>query len=199
LSNTPTAFEDNAQEFNDYLSSLFTETITAHPLQPILRPNIAYITFEGARSFRDSPSVELDNGCRIRISQTILPNPEVPSGVTTKKYVYAYALGADPRRDWLVRYDYAPDALTNHPAAHVHFNGISDTYNSFLNAEEKPLRDVHFPTDRITVEDFIEHLVREYDVPTHRGKKAALRFLAERRREFHEQHRTRRAPYDVLE
>jgi predicted alpha/beta superfamily hydrolase len=54
-----------------------------------------------------------------------------------------------------VRYDYTPDALTNHPAAHVHFNGISDTYNSFLNAEEKPLRDVHFPTDRITVEDFI--------------------------------------------
>jgi hypothetical protein len=195
LSSTPTAFESNAQEFNDRLSSLFTETITDHPLQPIIRPRIAYITFRGARDFRDRPSVVLANGIRIRISQTILPNPEVPSGVTTMDYVYAYALGPNPKTDSLVRYDYAPYRPTKYPVAHVHFNGTSEAYDSFLDLPDKMLHDVHFPTDRITVEDFIEHLIIEYDTPTRGSRTEALKFLAECRKGFYEQDRTRQPPY----
>jgi len=62
--------------------------------------------------------------------------------------------------------------------------------------EKKPLHRLHFPTDRITVEDFIEHLILEFDTPTHIGKDAALVLLDESRRDFHERHRTRRASYN---
>jgi hypothetical protein len=116
------------------------------------------------------------------------------------KYVYAYALGPDPKTDWLLRYDdYAPYRPTKYPTAHVHFNGVSDAYSKFSNPGGKALRDVHCPTDRITIEDFIEHLILEYDAPTRDGKAAALRFLGQSRKRFHEQDRTRWPTYDQPE
>jgi len=146
--------------------------------------------------------VKLDNDCWIRVTQTILSNPEAPSGVTTAKYSYLYALGPDSdTADWLLRYDYIPNVPARnprfkYPVAHVHFNGTSDAYTRFVDAEEKPLSELHCPTDRIPIEDFIQHLIIEFDTPTHNGKQAALELLDERRREFHEQRRTRRAPYN---
>lgn len=150
---------------------------------------------------RHRPSVELGNGCQIRVGQTILPNPEAPTGVTTLEYMYSYVLGPDPSTDWLARYEYEPEKKANrYPVPHVHFNGTSAAYDQFAARQpDKALRDLHFPTDRIAVEDFIEHLIIEYDTPTHSGKNAALTFLNESRREFHERHRTRRAPYDPPE
>jgi hypothetical protein len=196
LSNSLAAFKQKAEEFNDRLSSLFTRTITDRPLKPIIRSSVAYITFEGAERTGDRPSVELENGCQIRVSHTIRHSPEVPSEVTTVEYVYAYALGPDPKNDWLVRYDYSPDRPMRYPVAHVHFNGRSDAYDRFPKPEDKELYELHFPTDRITVEDFIEHLILEYDVPTHNGRKAALDLLAKSRREFHKEYRTRWPTYD---
>lgn len=152
------------------------------------------------RPFGHLPTVKLGNDCRIRASQTILPNPDAPTGVTTAKYSYLYALGPDPDKDWLLRYDYVPEVPSRnpgfkYPVAHVHFNGASEAYDNFVNPGKKPLRELHCPTDRITVEDFIEHLIIEFDAPTHNGKNAALALLDKSRREFHEQRRTRRAPY----
>ncbi len=198
MSSSPAAFEQKAEEFNDRLSSLFTRTITERVLKPIIRPNVTYISFEGAERPGHRPSVELRNGCQIRVSQTILPNPTAPAGVTTAEYVYVLALGPDPERDWLVRYEYAPDEPANkYPVAHVHFNGTSEAYNAFPKRKRELLRDAHFPTDRITAEDFIEHLIIEFDTPTHGNKAEALEFLAESRRKFHEEDRTRRPPYDT--
>ena len=112
--------------------------------------------------------------------------------------MYSYILGLNPRTDWLARWDYEPDKKTNqYPVPHVHFNGTSEAYDDFpARYQDKPLHDLHFPTDRITIEDFIEHLIIEFDTPTHHGKQAALELLDERRREFHKQRRTRRAPYN---
>lgn len=201
LSSTPAEFEQKAQEFNDYLSSLFTDTITEHPLQPIIRPNIAFISFKGMKHPRYRPSVALGNGCRIRVGQTILPNPEALTGVTTLEYMYSYILGPNPRTDWLARYEYEPDKKTNqYPVPHVHFNGTSVAYDEFpARQQDKPLHDLHFPTDRVTAEDFVEHLIIEFDTPTHNGKRAALELIDERRRVFHEQHRTRWPTYSPPE
>jgi hypothetical protein len=204
LSNSPAAFERNARAYNDYLSSLFTRTITEHPLRPIIRPHGAFISFRGAERFGDSPNVELENGCRIRVSQTILPNSEDHSKVTTAEYSYSYALGPDPDKDWLLRYDYVPDEPVRnpeyeYPVAHVHFNGVSEAYDRLDQAEDKPLHKLHCPTERITVEDFIEHLIIEFDALTGEKRTVALALLAQSRRRFHEQERTRRPPYDVLE
>jgi hypothetical protein len=196
LSSTPAAFVRNARKFNDYLSSLFTRTITDHPLRPIIRGNIAFISFRGAEHLGRGPSIELENGYRIRVSQTVVPHPEYPAKVTTTRYSYSYALGPNSDRDWLLRYDYVPDAPTRnpgykYPVAHVHFNGVSDAYNRLDQAEDKPLHKLHCPTERITVEDFIEHLIIEFDVLTGSKRTAALELLANSQREFHDQYRTR--------
>jgi hypothetical protein len=73
-----------------------------------------------------------------------------------------------------------------YPVAHVHFNGTSKAYDGFNIPEKKDLHRLHCPTERITIEDFIEHLIIELKVPTHGDREAALGFLAESRREFHE-------------
>ena len=55
----------------------------------------------------------------------------------------------------------------------------------------RPLSQVHFPTRRIGLEDLIEHLIVEFDVPTlyGRSKGEAFEILAESRRS--EERRTR--------
>lgn len=140
----------------------------------------------------------------MRISQIILPNSEDQGRVTTSEYSYSYALGPDPDQDWLLRYDYVPDEPAKnpeyeYPVAHVHFNGISEAYNRLDQAEDKPLHKLHCPTERITVEDFIEHLIIEYDTPTHGTRAAALRLLADSRRDFHERYRRRWPAYEPPE
>ena len=173
-------------------------------MRPIIRPYGAFISFRGAERFGDSPSVELGNGCWIRVSQTILPHPKDSNKVTTASYSYSYALGPDPDQDWLLRYDYVPDEPTKnpeyeYPVAHVHFNGVSEAYNRLDQAEDKPLHKLHCPTERITIEDFIEHLIIEFDALTGTEKTAALKLLHESRKKFHEQHRTRWPTYDLPE
>jgi hypothetical protein len=56
---------------------------------------------------------------------------------------------------------------------------------------KKQLDRLHFPTRRISLEDFIEHLIVELRVPTKRGEEAALEVLAESRRTFEEEKRTK--------
>jgi hypothetical protein len=169
-------------------------------LRPTFRrrgnPPAAFIAFRGAKRFWDSPNVELANGCYIQVRQVVLPNPEEPMGVTTVDYSYSYALGPNIDRDWLLRYDYVPEATTRHPdyrypVAHVHFNGVSAAYDAFHIPKKKELPSLHCPTDRITIEDFIEHLIIELKVPTHGDRDEALEFLAESRREFHSKLRTK--------
>jgi hypothetical protein len=139
--------------------------------------------------------VELGNGCEIRISQIIVPNPNEPQRVTTTHYSYSYALGPDPDADWILRCDYVPEEATNpkyrYPIAHVHFNGTSESYEGFPIPDKKPLPDLHCPTGRITLEDFIEHLIIELRVPAHGTPEAALALLSESREEFHRERRTR--------
>ncbi len=147
-------------------------------------------------SYRNPRSVELGNGCRIRVFQRVVPHPEDPEGlITTAEYSYSYALGPDPDLEWLLRYDYVPEEAAKpefeYPVAHVHFNGTSEAYDGFDMPGKKPLNKLHCPTERITLEDFIEHLIIEFDAPTHGDKEEALAFLAESRREFHEKLRTK--------
>ncbi len=95
-----------------------------------------------------------------------------------------------------MRYDYVPeeadyDPEYRYPVGHVHFNGHSAAYEAFEAASKKPLHRLHFPTRRINLEDFIEHLVVEVGVPTKHGQEKALEILAESRRRFETQNRTR--------
>jgi len=94
-----------------------------------------------------------------------------------------------------LRYDYVPEQATKpeyeYPVARVHFNGTSESYNNLAVSEDKPLHKLHCPTARITLEDFIEHMIIEFDAPTHGSKEAALELLADSRSTFQKEKRTR--------
>ncbi len=56
---------------------------------------------------------------------------------------------------------------------------------------KKPLHKLHFPTQHVGLEDFIEHLIIEMGVPTKRGQDKALQLLAESRKRFETEKRTK--------
>lgn len=143
--------------------------------------------------------MKLGSDLWIRVSQMIRHNHERPEKVTTASYSYSYGLGSEPEPDpdqsWLLRYDYVPEQAAKpgyeYPVAHVHFNGTSESYSNLAVSKDKPFHKLHCPTGRITLEDFIEHLIIEFDVPTHGGKEAALKLLADSRGTFQAEKRTR--------
>ncbi len=192
------AFRRNAPQFAAHLSSLLTRTVTDHPLVcriPEEEGHIsALIRFRGQS--RRERTVTLGNGCQISVFQRILPNPEDPRKVTIAESSYSYGVGQNLEEDWLVRYDYVPeraetDPEYQYPVGHIHFNGYSETYEAFEMADKKPLHKLHFPTQRISLEDFLEHLIVEMGVPTKQSKDEALELLAESRRTFQSEKRTR--------
>ncbi len=69
--------------------------------------------------------------------------------------------------------------------------GRSEAYDAFGMEGKKQLDRLHFPTRRISVEDFVEHLIVEMGVPTKFGKEAALGVLAESRETFEQEKRTK--------
>lgn len=195
------AFERNARGFTDHLSSLFTRTITDVSLgarvipEDETSPHTALIRFQDRD--RNPTEVVLDNGCKVRIRQRILPHPEKPEDkVTTAEYSYAYGFGENLDEGWLVRYDYVPEMAESnkefeYPVGHVHFNGRSEAYDALEMEGKKQLARIHFPTRRISLEDFIEHLIVEMGVPTKSGKEAALKVLAESRDTFKQEKQTK--------
>jgi len=195
------AFERNARGFTDHLSSLFTRTITDVPLGSRLFFDEETGTDNVLIRFLDNErrpvEVEAGNGCRIRVLQRIVPNPDNPQEkVRTANYSYAYGFGENLDEGWLVRYDYVPeraerDEEYEYPVGHVHFNGRSEAYERLEMEGKKELDRLHFPTRRVGLEDFIEHLVVEMGVPTKRGNGAALKVLAESRETFENEKRTR--------
>ncbi len=195
------AFERNARGFTDHLSSLFTRTITDVSLGSRLFFDDETGTDNVLIRFQDNErrpiEVELGNGCRVRISQRIVPNPEnLWEKVRTANYSYAYGFGENLDNGWIVRYDYVPERAERdedyeYPIGHIHFNGHSEAYERFEGENKKQLDRLHFPTRRISLEDFIEHLIIEIGVMTKHGKEAALEVLAESRRRFEEEKRTK--------
>ena len=128
-----------------------------------------------------------------------MPGEQDPRRVHTAQYSYSYSLGPNPDEDWLVRYDYEPekegDEDYEYPISHVHVNAKNETYDEFITGVKDkytPLSDVHLPTERISLEGFIKHLIVEFKVPLLYGKtkEEAFEILDENRRRFQER-RTR--------
>ena len=181
------SFERSARGFANDLSRLLTRTVTYQPLvcDFVGDGNVVLIRFRPEHRY-----VELGNGSFISVLQRVVPDPEAVSGIRIAAYSYSYALGPNPDEDWLVRYDYVPEMAARpdypYPASHVHINATSEPYEAFAEASgrRRPLSQVHFPTGCIGIEDLIEHLIVEFDVPVlyGRSKEEALGILAESRR-----------------
>lgn len=182
-------FKGNAQRFAKHLSSLLTRTL---PIDQPLACDVIYNRREerhNARIQLRQQTVKFKNGCSIRILHRVISNPEDHSKVMTAGYSYAYGFGELFKDGWLARYEYDPEQAIKDPdyeysIAHVHFNGQSNGYNPDAIPKGKALQDLHFPTRRIALEDFIEHLIVELGVEPRGSKEAALGILAESRGGF---------------
>jgi hypothetical protein len=175
LPDSGSAFRRNAPLFAAHLSSLLTRTVTDQPLVCRFHEEegvvSAFIRFKGRT--RRERIVTLGNGCRIYVFQRLLPHPRDPRKVTTAESSYSYGVGQNLEDDWLIRYDYVPERAEKDPEYRY------------------PVGHVHFPTRRVSLEDFLEHLVVEMKVPTRRGQAKTLELLAESRRRFETEKRTR--------
>jgi hypothetical protein len=189
------SFRRNSAGFTEYLSSLLTRTITHHPLTATPIPGR-----EQARlRFRDADSdgyVPLNNGCAIHIRQRIGPHPEDQQKVTTLEYLYAFRIGADPAHEPLVRYEYVPEEVAHsdyrYPKGHMHISMDAPDYDAFIAPyETKPIHQVHFPTGRITLEEFIRLLIIEFHVPPLNDVASALALLEASQRGFLEEKKTK--------
>lgn len=184
------ALQRNARKYTEHLSSLLTGTITDIPLVcqiPREGDPQALIRFRGEN--RESRTIALGNGLRIYVFQRILPNPDDSRKVTTAEYQYSYGFGEPYKEKWIARWDYVPEEEEkpeySYPVAHVHFNGTSSGYGEF-GGKDKPLHKLHFPTKRIALENFLEHLVVELNVPAKGGERKALDLFRDSYEGFHE-------------
>ena len=173
------AFRRKAQEFADELSETLTRTISPVPLRCrfVTGKNEANLTFVPPAGHPDRRYVQLANGCWLNVHQRLAPNKKNPKIVSTAKYSYSYSLGPDFDNDWLVRYYYEPEMEDNpdypYPISHVHMNGTNKAYDAFTKGAKinyPPLSDIHFPTRRISLEEFIKHLMVEFKVPPLEGR-----------------------------
>ena len=189
------AFRRNAPLFTAHLSSLLTRTITDHPLVCRFRSNGS----QARVHFRDGDEtdfISLANGCDIAIIQRIGPHPELENKVTTLQYLYAVRIGSDLAREPLVRYEYVPEEAARpdypYPRGHAHFGGEAPGYRDMINQfEHKPLHQIHFPTGRITLEEFIELLIIEFHAVTRMNKGDAIALLRSGRGVFLDQKKTK--------
>ncbi len=192
------SFRRNTRPFTAYLSSLLTRTITEHrPLTYRFLPG----RDEALLRFRDADEdgyVLLENGCMLSISQRIGPNldPGKEHKITTLAYLYALRVSTDIKEP-LVRYEYVPQEAASpdypYPKGHMHIYAAAPDYDALMQQYgSKPLYRIHFPTGRITLEEFIRLLIIEFHVPTHGNEpQKALALLDESQQVFLQEKKTK--------
>lgn len=77
---------------------------------------------------------------------------------------------------WTFRYDYVRSAPDQHPSAHVHIRG--SLVEPCL-AAKQALEDVHFPTQRVSLESVIRLLIEQFNVPANSPSEIWRPLLAE--------------------
>lgn len=171
----PTSKEHKAlQRYINHLALLFNQTITDS--------RIGIIRWD--KDFKSAVIARYVNGrimplelrpCGWLHFQQILHVQSRLGKIIVDSYCYIYSLSDDPdnENDWAFRYEYNLNPAGHVPHAHVHIN--SNWGCNRLNANI--LRRVHFPTERISIEKVIAHLIIEYGIQCR--KRDWLKFLAD--------------------
>lgn len=77
---------------------------------------------------------------------------------------------------WIFRYDYVREPPEPHPSAHIHVRG--SLIEPCLAAKQS-LEDVHFPTNRVSIESVIRLLIEQFAVPPNNAPEIWRPLLAE--------------------
>jgi hypothetical protein len=77
---------------------------------------------------------------------------------------------------WVFRYDYVRQPPDPHPAAHVHVRG---SLAEQCLRDKQALEDIHFPTQRVSLESVIRLLIEQFNVSAHQPSEIWRPLLAE--------------------
>ena len=104
----------------------------------------------------------LTNGNFLGLAMKLsLRNTEEGPRVKVETSKFQYQLDKEGDR-WVFRYDYVREPPDPHPSAHVHVRG---SLTEQCLAHKQTLDDVHFPTNRISIESVIRLLIEQFNVP----------------------------------
>lgn len=148
-----------AQEFADLVGRVVNTTVSQCPIS---FHQVEGREFEGYVSHAEHKvpvPMPLENGRYLYLYQRLgLRRPE--RYLTTLEYKYQYQEAEDDE-SWVFRYEYQrePEEGYRYPLAHLHVNGALETYTA-----DKPFPRLHLPTDRVTIESVVQHLVDEHEV-----------------------------------
>jgi len=164
------------QGYVDFLNSLFNQTVTTSRICVVRWDENSKEALIARYVNRCIVPLELKPQGWLHFHQALHIQPEAQESkivVDNYRYVYSYSDDPDDENDWAFRYEYNLNPVTNVPHAHIHING--DWGCNKLNAST--LKRVHFPTERISIEKVIAHLVIEYGIRCRKGD--WLTFLAD--------------------
>lgn len=99
-----------------------------------------------------------------------------------RKASYQYQNDGDGR-EWLFRYDYIREGQGRYPGAHFQVQGSLDFPDAL---HERPLKSVHFPTQRVPMEGIIRLLAEQFAVPCAQHTRIWRPMLAEAEKTFQE-------------
>lgn len=139
------------QAYVDYLNGILNQTITDSRLVIITRADCLIISRYQDDNFLP---LELTSSGYLHFRQLAC----VKAGkviVEDCRYIYSLSADLDNEQDWIFRYEYCLKPEPNVPCAHIHING------TFQN---QPIRQIHFPTGRVSLEQIIAHLITEHRV-----------------------------------
>ncbi len=166
--------------FEELASLLLTLTV----LHPSSHVRLAYgqkgrnTAALGGPAGPDDP-ILLKDGRYLRLSVSLYVDHADPRGPYLKVSKSSYQYQEDPAgKRWICRYDYLREPGSDpHPTAHLQIDGTLHAPGAL--GKSTPLRRIHFPTGRISLEAVIRLLADQFHVPTNKPPEIWRRALAE--------------------
>lgn len=133
----------------------------------------------GGRTPQDP--LPLNDGRYLRVSAKLyLDHTAQPNFLKVEETSYQYQLDREGDR-WIFRYDYLRNPQHSYPAAHLQIRGELAEGDTLVGA---PLRKIHFPSGRVSLEAVIRLLIEQFRVPCNQPAEVWRPVLAETERDF---------------
>lgn len=170
------------QDYIDYLNSVFNSTVSDSRLTSLKSASANFRVIARYQSGSRLPLELKPSGFLFfdQLVQTVekVRTEEQQLGVEVSSYVYIFSWSEDrgDEEAWIFRYEYEREpAETIRPHAHLHVNAQRQDIN---------VRDIHFPTGRISIEQLIAHLVLEYGIESKLSIDDTINFLRQSHKGF---------------
>lgn len=146
-------------DYVDYLNSLFNRTVSTSRIGVLFWDEHTKVAHIARCVNKLIQPLELCPNSWLHFQQ-ILHMESKKVVVDYARYSFSLSRDPDDENNWAFRYDYHLNPKQDVPHAHVHVNG---NWQCNL-VDAKILKKIHFPTERISIEKVIAHLVIEYGI-----------------------------------